>query len=77
MIYWRKKKQFTIRFITDINQIQPVFQLKLLIKNETCTMGFNFEIKFYKTLKLELSDFENLEAEYTLALNIKKYKLDE
>lgn len=70
-----RKKQFPIHLITAINQIQPIFQLELLIKNETFPLGINSEVKCYKTLKLALTDFENLEAEYTLALNIKKYKL--
>ncbi len=72
-----RKKQFPIHLLTDPNQVEPVFQLNKLIKNETFTLGINPEIKFYKTLKLELIDFENIEAEYTLELNIKKYKLDE
>lgn len=72
----QRTKQFPIHLTTDINQIQPVFQLNLLIKNETLKIGNNPEIKFYKTLKLELNDFENLESGHALKLNIKKYKLD-
>ena len=57
-----RKKEFPIHLIKDINQFQPVFHLKQLIKNETFTVGINTEIKFYKILKIELNDFENLEA---------------
>ena len=71
-----RKKQFPIHFIPDLYQVQPVFHLNTLIKNETFTLGINLERKFYRTLKLELQDFENLDEDYSLELNIEKFNID-
>lgn len=71
-----RKKQFPIHFIPDLYQVQPVFHLNTLIKNETFTLGVNSEQKFYRTLKLELQDVENLNGDYTLAFNIEKFNID-
>ena len=38
-------------------------------------MGINPERKFYRTLKLELQDVENLDEDYSLVLNIEKFKI--
>ena len=65
-----RKKQFPIHLLTDPYQVQPVFQLNKLIKNETLTLGINPERKFYRTLKLELQDVENLDEDYSLEFNI-------
>ena len=72
-----RKKQFPIHLITAINQIQPVYHLNLLVKNETFTLGLNPERKFYQSLKLALCKIEYLNEEYSLQFNIEKYKLDE
>ncbi len=71
-----RKKQFPIHFIPDLYQVQPVFYLNTLIKNETFNVGINPERKFYRTLKLELQDVENLDEDYTLEFNIEKYNID-
>jgi hypothetical protein len=47
-----------------------------LIKNETFTLGINLEQKFYRTLKLELQDLENLDEDYSLEFNIEKINID-
>ena len=70
------RKQFPIHLLTDPYQVQPVFQLNKLIKNETFTLGINQERKFYRTLKLELQDFEELNDNYSLEFNIEKFKID-
>ncbi|MFN5921685.1 MAG: hypothetical protein ACK45I_10325, partial [Bacteroidota bacterium] len=57
-------------------QVQPVFHINTLIKNETFTVGINPERKFYRTLKLELLDVENLNEDYTLEFNIEKFNID-
>jgi len=72
-----RKKQFPIHFLPDLYQIQPVFHLNSFIKNETFTLGINPESKFYRTLKLKLQDVENLDGDYTLELNIEKFKVDD
>jgi hypothetical protein len=72
-----RKNQFPIHLLVDPYQVQPVFQLNKLIKNETFTLGINPESKFYRTLKLELQDVENLDEEYSLLLNIEKFKIDD
>ena len=72
-----RKKQFPIHFLPDLNQIQPIFNLKALIRNETFTLGINPERKFYRTLKLELQDVENLNEDYTLEFNIEKFNIDD
>ena len=70
------KKQFPIHFLPDQYQLQSVFHLNSLIKNETFTLGINAERKFYRTLKLELQGVENLDEDYTLEFNIEKFKID-
>lgn len=72
-----RRKQFPIHLLTNPYQIQPVFQLNKLIKNETFTLGINPDLKFYQTLKLELEDYKNLDSNHTLELNIEKFKIDE
>jgi hypothetical protein len=71
-----RRKQFPIQLLTDPNQVQPVFQLNKLIKNETLTLGINPEPKFYRTLKMELQDVENLDEDYSLEFNIEKFNID-
>ena len=71
-----RKKQLPIHLLVDPYQVQPVFQLNKLIKNETFTLGINPERKFYRTLKLELLDAENLNEDYTLEFNIEKFNID-
>lgn len=71
-----RKKQFPIHFIHDLYQVQPVFHLNTLIKNEAFTLGINPERKFYRTLKLELQDVENLDEDCTLEFNIEKFNTD-
>jgi hypothetical protein len=72
-----RKKQFPIHFLPDLYQIQPIFHLNTLIKNEAFNLGINPERKFYQTLKLELHDVENLDEDYTLELNIEKLNIDD
>jgi hypothetical protein len=71
-----RKKEFPIPIIPDQNQVQPIFQLNILIKNETFTVGINTERKFYRTLKLELLDVEHLDEDYSLEFNIEKFNID-
>jgi hypothetical protein len=71
-----RKNQFAINLLVDPYQVQPVFHLKTLIKNETFIVGINPERKFYRTLKLELQDVHNLEEDYTLEFNIEKFNID-
>ena len=71
-----RNKEFPIHFIPDLYQVQPVFHLNTLIKNETLTVGINPERKFYRTLKLELQDVENLDEDYSLEFNIEKFNID-
>jgi hypothetical protein len=72
-----KKEQFPIHFLTDPYQVQPVFHLNKVIKNETFTLGIDPERKFYNILKLALKNIENLDEDYTLELNIEKFKIDD
>ncbi len=71
-----RKNQFPIHLLVDPYQVQPVFHLNTLIKNETFTVGINPERKFYRTLKLELQDVENLDEHYNLEFNIEKFNID-
>ena len=71
-----RRKQFPIQLLTNPNQVQPVFQLNKLIKNETLTLGINPDRKFYRTLKLELQDVESLDEDYSLEFNIEKFNID-
>jgi len=71
-----RKKEFPIPIIPDLNQVQPIFHLNILIKNETFTVGINTERKFYRTLKLELLDVEHLDEDYSLEFNIEKFNID-
>jgi hypothetical protein len=72
-----RRKQFPIHLLIDPYQVQPVFHVNKLIKNETLTLGINAESKFYRTLKLELHDVENLEEYHFLEFNIEKFNIDE
>ena len=69
-------KQFPIHLVVDPYQVQPIFQLNKLIKNETIKIGINNDLKFYRTLKLELNDYENLDSNHTLGFNIEKFKIN-
>ncbi|MCF8416855.1 MAG: hypothetical protein K9G40_11470 [Crocinitomicaceae bacterium] len=71
-----RKKQFPIHFSSDLYQVQPVFHLNTLIKNETFTFGINPERKFYRALKLALLDVDDLDEDYTLEFNIEKFNID-
>ncbi len=68
-----RSKQFPIHLQIDAYQVQPVFQLNQLIKNETFTLGINTEPKFYRTLKLILHNFDKLEDDYSLEFFIEKF----
>lgn len=71
-----RKKQFPILFIPDLYQVQPVFHLNTLIKNETFTLGIDPERKFYHTLKLKLQDSDHLDNNHSLEFNIETFKID-
>ena len=71
-----RKNQFPIHLLVDPYQVQPVFHLNTLIKNEIFTLGINPERKFYRILKLELQDVENLDEDYSLEFNIEKFNID-
>lgn len=71
-----KKEQFPIYLIIDPYEVQPVFHVNKLIKNETFILATNPERKFYNTLKLALQGVENLYVDYNLAFNIEKFKID-
>ena len=71
-----RKKQFPIHLIPDLYQVQPIFHLNTLIKNETFTLGINSGRKVYRTMKLELQDVENLDEDYSLEFNIEKFNID-
>ncbi len=72
-----RKNQFPIHLLVDPYQVQPIFQLNKLIKNETIKIGINTDLKLYRTLKLELKDYENLDSNHTLEFNIEKFKIDD
>ena len=71
-----RKNQFPINLLVDPYQVQPIFHLNTLIRNETFTKGINPDLKFYSILKLELQDVENLDEDYTLEFNIEKFNID-
>ena len=71
-----RKNQFPINLLVDPYQVQPIFHLNTLIRNETFTKGINPDLKFYSILKLELQDIENLDEDYSLEFNIEKFNLD-
>ena len=72
-----RKNQFPIHLLVDPYQVQPIFHLNTLIRNETFTKGINPDLKFYNILKLEIKDYENLDSNHTLVLNIEKFKIDD
>jgi len=71
-----RKEQFPIHLIIDPYQVQPVFHVNKLIKNETFTLGIDPERKFYNILKLELQGIENLDEDYNLEFNFEKFKIE-
>ena len=72
-----RNEQFPIHLIIDPYEVQPVFHVNKLIKNETFTLGTNPERKFYNILKLELQGIENLDEDYNLEFSIEKFKIDD
>jgi hypothetical protein len=70
-----RKNQFPIHLLVDPYQVQPIFHLNTLIRNETFTIGINPDLKFYSILKLGIKDFEKSYRVHTLVLNIKKFKI--
>ena len=72
-----RRKKIEIHLLTHTYQVQQVFQLNKLLKNETFTLGVNPELKFYRTLKLELQEVENINEDYTIEFNIEKFKVDD
>jgi len=72
-----RNEQFPIHLIIDPYEVQPVFHLNKVIKNETFTLGIEPERKFYNILKLELQGVGNLDDDYNLEFNIEKFKIDE
>jgi hypothetical protein len=71
-----RKKAFPIHLIPALYQVQPVFHLNALIKNEAFTLGINPERQFYRTMKLKLHDGENLDEDYSLEFNMEKFNMD-
>ena len=71
-----RNEQFPIHLIINPYEVQPVFQLNKLIKNETFTLGINPERKFYNILKLELQGIEYLDEDYNLEFSIEKFKIE-
>lgn len=72
-----RKIQFPINLLVDPYQVQPIFHLNTLIKNETFTKGINPDLKVYSILKLEIKDYEYQDSDHTLVLNIEKFKIDD
>lgn len=72
-----RRNQFPIHLLVDPYQVQPIFHLNTLIRNEIFTKGINPDPKFYSILKLEIKDYENLDSDYILVLNIEKFKIDD
>lgn len=72
-----RKEQFPIHLLIDPYQVEPVFQLNKLIRNEVFTLGINPERKFYNMMKLKLNYVENLYENYTLKFNIEKFRINE
>ena len=72
-----RKEQFPIHLLINPYQVEPVFQLNKLIRNEVFTLGINPERKFYNMVKLKLNYVENLYENYTLTFNIEKFRINE
>ena len=72
-----RKNEFPIHLLVDPYQVKPIFHLNTLIRNETFTKGINPYLKFYSLLKLEIRDYENLDSDHILVLNIEKFKIDD
>jgi len=72
-----RKEQFPIHLLINPYQVEPVFQLNKLIRNEVFTLGINPERKFYNMMKLKLNYDENLYENYTLKFNIEKFRINE
>jgi len=72
----QREIQYPIPLLVDPYQVQPLFQLNTLIRNETFTIGINPEMKFYSILKLEIKNYEIPNSDHTLVFNIDKFKID-
>ena len=69
-----RKEQFPIYLLTEPCQVEPVFHLNKLIKNEIFKLGINQKRNFYNKLKFYV---ENLDENFTLKFNIKKFRIDD
>lgn len=72
-----KKEQFPIHLLIDPCQSLPVFHLNKVVRNESFTAGRNADRKIYNKLKLELHNIEQLDGDYTLAINIEKSQIED
>jgi hypothetical protein len=73
----QREIQYPIPLLVDPYQVQPIFQLDRLIKNETFTLGVNANLNYYSKLKLKLQEVENLDSDYSLEFFIEKFKIDD
>jgi hypothetical protein len=73
----KRKNQFPIHLLINPYQVQPIFHSNTLIRNETFTKGINPDLNFNSILKLEIKDYENLDSDQSLVLNIEKFKIDD
>ena len=71
-----RKKQFPINILPNLFQVQPVSNLNQLIKNETFTLGWNPEEKFYETMILELHDIKEHDDNYSLQFDVELFKIN-
>lgn len=69
--------QYPIHLIVDPYQVQPIFQLDRLLKNETFNLGVNVNLKYFSKLKLKLQEVENLDNDFSLEFFIEKYRIDD
>jgi len=72
-----RNEQFPIHLIIDPYEVQPVFYLNKVIKNETFTLGIDPERKFYNILKLAIQNTEHLDNDFNWVFNVEKYKIDD
>jgi hypothetical protein len=69
-----RTKEFPINLFPDLHQVQPLIYLNKLIKNETLKIGWNPEVKFYQTLKLELQEIDELDDDYSLTFDVELFQ---
>jgi hypothetical protein len=70
-----RTKEFSIPLMPELHQIQPIININRRITNETLSIGWNPDKKFYTALIIELNEIIKIDAEYSLQFKVEKFNI--